>query len=163
MPLAFQNRVLIRHEHPDGTYTDHCQQGNILVTYGLNNLVEKIAAGSASWSGSQSWVRAMVLGNSNATDAIGYSDVSIGNAGSTKAQSSDSLVSSDAGARTLEYQATFSDGDAYEIHTVALFGTTGAAYAGSMIGAILLTGANTVNKGTGDTVNVSYQVIAQSA
>ena len=67
---------------------------------------------------------------------------------------------SDAGARTVEYQGTFDDAGSYTIKEVGLFGN--AAATSNMIAHSTLAATDQVNKGTADTVNISYQLIFDS-
>ena len=70
------------------------------------------------------------------------------------------MAVSDKGDLTCEYQMTFADGSAYEIHEVGLFGTNNMA--ASMIARSML-GTDSVDKGAADTVEISYQIIASTA
>ena len=69
-----------------------------------------------------------------------------------------SPISSDAGARTLQYNGTFaSNGNACQIHEVGLFATNNATQ--HMIARSVL-GSDSINRGASDESRISYQLIA---
>ncbi len=164
-PHGLQNRILIERftpASPDAPVQRVIRDGNIAVTWGLNNLVERIATSTFAYSAENSgWVQAMAVGI-DSSPAFGYSDNSLNASTHVLYLSQASLNKSDAGVRTLEYQGTFIDtATPYLIAEVGLFGSQGAG--GNMVAASTLASTDQVNKGTGDTVNISYQLIFASA
>jgi hypothetical protein len=137
------------------------REGNIAVTYGLNNLAERLVSASAAFSDqtTKGWCQAMAVGT-DSSPAPSFTGDTLNSSQTFVLLSAASMAVSDAGARTLEYQATFDDASAYLIAEVGLFGTQNAS--GSMIAHSTLAATDQVNKGTGDTVNISYQLIFDS-
>lgn len=159
VPCPMRNRIILEKHSPDGTVSRTIRDGNIMTTYGLNNLAELIASGTQAYSATNGWVRVMAVGTG--TTAAASTDVTLANSTASVHISAASMVASDAGARTLQYNATFDDANAYTINEVGLFGTDTAA--GSGVARTVLAASDQVVKGTGDTVNVSYQVIFTTA
>jgi hypothetical protein len=157
-PLYFQNRVIAEawEEGADAPKQRIDHTGNILVTHGLNRMIEMLASDAG---GASDWVSAGAIGTD--TTAVGYSDTSLGNSTQIVHLSQASMVGSDAGARTLQYNMTFaSDGNASAIHEVGQFATNNAT--ANMVARSVL-GTDSINRGTADELRVSYQIIAGSA
>lgn len=157
-PLGFQNRVIAEVHGPEGLKQRVDHYGNIMVTYGLNRLIEMLASDS---QGASNWVQAGAIGTG--TTPVGYSDNSLVASTAIVHMSEASMVASDAGARSLQYNMTFASsnpGGACVINEVGLFGTNVATT--SMIARSVL-GTDYINKGASDTVYVSYQIVAASA
>ena len=159
VPCPMRNRVIVEKHSPDGSSSRVIRDGNIMSTYGLNNLAELVASGTQAYSASNGWIRVMAVGTG--TTAAASTDVTLANSTASVHISAASMVASDAGARTLQYNATFDDANAYTINEVGLFGTNDAT--GSAVARTVLAASDQVVKGTGDTVNVSYQVIFTTA
>lgn len=156
-PLGVQNRIIMEVIGPDRVVKkriDH--QGNILLQYGLNRLSEMLAsdAGGAT-------ALANYIGVGSDTTAANSTQAGIGTTFGTGTAGGATVNRSDKGSYTVEYQATFSDtANARTIAEVALCQTN--TYDGSGIARSVL-GTDSVGKGTGDTVNISYQVICGTA
>lgn len=160
-PLGVQNRVLMDVFGPDEDGEIVCKQsvvheGNILLTYGLNRLAEMLASDAG---GASAWMNYIGLGSATQVANSTYSGIlstfGTGTAGGA------THARSDGGARTAEFQATFSDTDnARTIEEVALCQTNTYDASG---GARSVLDTDSVGKGTGDTVNISYQFIAGTA
>jgi len=161
-----QNRIMLEHftpESPDEPVKRVVSDGNIAVTWGLNNLVERIVSGTFEFSHTTAgWVQAIGIGT-DSDPAFGYSEDSLDASTWTIALSQTASMSiSDKGDRTLEYQATVIDTDnPWSVAEVGLFGSQGAG--GNAIAMSKLAATDQVNKATGDTVNISYQLIFASA
>jgi hypothetical protein len=158
-----QNRVVLEKftpESPDKPVHRSVREGNLAVTWGLNNMVERLVTATAAFSNlTNGWVNAMAVGTvSTAPTFTGDALNSL----TTKVvlQSTAEMSISDAGPRTVEYQGTFDDGGAYVIKEVGLFGNAAADQ--DMIAHSTLAATDQVNKGTADTVNISYQLIFDS-
>jgi hypothetical protein len=157
-PLGLQNRIIAEVHGPEGLKQRVDHYGNIMVTYGLNRLIEMLASDS---SGASRFVSAAGIGTG--TTAVGYSDNALVGSTALVHMSEASMVASDAGARTLQYNMTFASNNpagAAVINEIGLFATNAATAA--MVARSVL-GTDSVNKGASDTIYVSYQIIAASA
>lgn len=156
-PLLLQNRIQAEVVGPDGAVKhrmDH--QGNILATHGLNRLIEMLASDT---NGASGWCSAMAIGTST-TAAASTQDALVASTQIVHLSQA-SMVASDAGARTLQYNATFaSNGNAAAINEVGLFATNNATQ--NMIARSVL-GTDSINRGTADEIRISYQIIAGTA
>lgn len=159
MPLPFRNRVIMERHSPDGSKARVVRDGNIMTTLGLDNLVNYLSTSALAFTATNGWIRVMAVG----TDSTAAASTQTALVASTASVhiSAASMAVSDAGARTLQYNATFDDSNAYTIKEVGLFGTDTAA--GTMVARTALAATDQVVKGTGDTVNVSYQIIFTTA
>lgn len=153
-PLRIQNRIRmqVRDRLTGEVRQDGVHVGNIMATYGLNDLIERMATGGEA----SDIVHMGAVGTHTTAEASGNSGLFAGT--NSVFLSQGSMAVSDLGNLTVEYQMTFDDGSAYEIHEVGLLGTNNMA--ASLIARSMVTGANSVNKGTADEVNISYQIIA---
>lgn len=157
-PLGVQNRVLLDVFGPNEDGNVVCKQsvvheGNILLTYGLNRLVEMLASDAG---GGSAWMNYIGLGS--ATQAANSTYSGILSTFGTGTVGGATHSRSDKGARTAEFQATFSDTDnPRSIQEVALCQTNTYDASG---GARSVLGTDSVVKASGDTVNISYQFIA---
>lgn len=141
--------VIIRKAHVD-------HRGNIMATYGLNRLIEMLASDS---DGASNWVSAMAIGTS--TTAAASTQDSLVASTQIVHLSQASMAASDAGARSLQYNATFaSNGNACSINEVGLFATNAAT--ANMVARSVL-GTDSINRGASDEIRISYQVIAGTA
>jgi hypothetical protein len=156
-PVLMQNRVQAEVIGPDGAVKhriDH--SGNIMATYGLNRLIEMLASDT---NGASRWASAMAIGTS--TTAAASTQDSLVASTQIIHLSQASMVASDGGARTLQYNGTFaSNGNACQIHEVGLFATNNATQ--NMIARSVL-GTDSINRGASDEIRISYQVIAGTA
>lgn len=155
-PLLMRNRVCMEVIGPDHEVKQQLtHEGNILQTYGLNRLIEMLASDAG---GASAWMNYIGVGNSTST-ANSTQNGLIGTFG-TGTVGGATANKSDAGNLTIAYQATFVDtGNARTINEVALCQTNTYDASG---GARTVLGAS-VNKQTGDTVNITYEVIAGTA
>lgn len=152
-PVRLQDRIILEKHTPDGQVQRVIQEGNVLCSFGLDNLAQQVAEEAIS----HVWIEGMGIGTDTDTPASTVDSL----AASTKFLSGASCVISDLGARTVEARATFSDGDGYSIKEVGLFYSNVAT--ASCIAYSSLNVTDQVIKGTADTVNVSYQVIFVTA
>lgn len=130
--------------------------GNIMATYGLDRLAEMLTSDT---DGASKWVSAMALGTD--TTAAASTQSSLGASTQIVHLSQASMVASDPGTRTVQYNATFpSNGNACSVHEVGLFGTNAAT--NKMIARSVL-GTASINRGSADEIRVSYQVILGTA
>lgn len=158
-PAGFHNRLIIEKHSPDGSMERREHVGNIATTYGLNNLGALLATGTQAFSATNGWVRAMAVGTS--TTAAVSTDTTLGASTASQHISGASMDVSHAGGRSLNYLGTFADANAYTINEVGVFGTNDAS--GSAVARSVLATSDAVVKGTGDTVNVTYQFIFTTA
>ena len=156
-PLGMQNRIIMEVVGPDGKVkkrVDH--SGNILLQYGLNRLSEMLVSDT---DGASLWMQYIGVGND--TTAANSTHSGIGSTFGTGTAGGATVNKSDKGSYTTEFQATFSDtANARTIEEVALCQTN--TYNASGGGRSVL-GTDSVGKGTGDTVNITYQFIAGTA
>jgi hypothetical protein len=154
-PLALQNRVIVECHGPEGLKQRVEHVGNVLCTWGLNQLIEQLSAGSDGFA--TDWVNRAVLGTG--TDQVASGADSLNN--STPAAvvlGGGSMVASDAGAMTLQYNMTFDSGIAFTAGEIGLFGSD--ENTASMVAQKTFT---EVSKQAADTINATYQIIAGTA
>jgi hypothetical protein len=153
-PFRAKNRIKIRLVGPDGVIKqefDHVE--NIMATYGLNWLCERIVTGGEA----SSWVQRMGIGTS--TTAAASDQASLIASTASVHISDASMDASDAGNMSCNFQATFAANNpagAAAIHEVGLFG--GTALSGSMIARSVL-GTASINKGASDSIQITHQVV----
>lgn len=153
-PFRAKNRIKIRVVGPDGVVKqeiDHVE--NIMNTYGLNYLCERVATGGEA----SSWVQRMGIG----TDSTAANSTQASLLASTASVviGGGSMVASDAGNMSLNFQATFASNNpagTAAIHEVGLF--QGTNLTGSMVARSVL-GASSVNKGASDTIQITHQIV----
>lgn len=163
-PLGVQNRVQIEVVGPDEATGEIVTKqradmtGNIMATYGLSRLVALLAGGSMDAS---SWIGGMRIGTDN-TGATSTDNSLAASTGSVDLTDAGDVT--EAGARTLRCVATFSSNNpagAASIREIGIFAssnvTTGAVARKD------LTGAQSVNKGASDSLNVSYDLVFTTA
>jgi hypothetical protein len=154
LPLAFQNRVKGKLIGPDGEVKqEFVHEGNVMATYGLNNLMERIATGGEA----SDIVHMGAVGTQTTAEASDNTGLYAGT--NSAFLSAASMNGSDLGNFTVEYQMTFDDASDYEIHEVGLLGTNDMS--DSLI-ARTMVGTDSVNKQTADTVLISYQIVAST-
>ena len=161
-PHMIQNRIMLEKftpESPDVPVQSVVQDGNLAVTWGLDRLVNLIVTGTAAWSNQTlGWVSALYVGT-DSDPAFGYSDNALNSSIWSVNLGGGSMGISDKGDRTVEYQATIiNTTSAFSVAEVGLFGSNTQAVALSTLAA-----TDQVMKATGDTVNISYQLIFASA
>lgn len=156
-PLAVQNRVILEVVGPDHQVKQRVEHdGNLLLQYGLNRLSEMLASDT---DGASAWMSYIGLGAD--TTAANSTQSGVGTTFGTGTAGGMTCNISDKGSYTAEYQGTFSDTDnARTIAEVCLCQTN--TYDGSG-GARSVLGTGSVVKGVNDTVNMSYQFIANTA
>ena len=127
--------------------------GNVLCTWGLNQLIEQLSAGTDGFAAP--WVQCAVIGTS-ATVYVSTMD-SVSGATASKSMGA-SMVASDTGSMSLQYRITFDDANAYTAKEVGLMGSNVSN--SKMVAAKSFAD---VVKGAADTINVSYTIIAGTA
>lgn len=162
-PLGTQNRVRLQVVGPDEhgqqvTKQDIVAEGNIMATYGLSRLVALLAGGSMNAS---DWIGGMRIGT-DATGATSNDTCLIASTASVDLTDAGDVT--EAGARTLRCVATFASDNPAGAATIKEIGI----YASSNVTTGLvarkdLTGAQSVNKGASDAINVSYDIVLDLA
>uniref|UniRef100_A0A6M3IEF3 Uncharacterized protein n=1 Tax=viral metagenome TaxID=1070528 RepID=A0A6M3IEF3_9ZZZZ len=152
-PLTLQNRILgvVRDRETGELKQQFVHEGNVMATYGLNNLIERMATGGDA----SNLVHLGAVGTHTQAEASTNTGLYAGT--NSKYLSQASMNVSDKGNLTVEYQMTIDDASAYQVHEVGLLGTN------SMIDSLIaraMLGTNSINKGTADTIEISYQIIA---
>lgn len=157
-PARMQNRIQVEVVGPDGKVKEyHDITGNIMATYGLNNIAELIATGGEA----SSWCSAGAIGTS--TTAASSTQTGLVASTGIVHVSQSSMDASDAGDRTLRYVMTFASNNpagAAAINEVGIFGTNNATT--RMLARSVL-GTASVNKGASDTINCSYDIVFTTA
>lgn len=153
-PLLLRNRAIIDVIGPDGKLKQHVEHdGNVLLQYGLNRLSEMLVS---DVGGASAWANYIAVGSD--TTAANSTQAGIGTTFGTGTAGGATVNRSDKGSYTAEYQATFTDtANARTIAELVLCQTN--TYNASGLARLVL-GTDSVGKGTGDTVNLTYQVIA---
>jgi hypothetical protein len=162
-PLAMQNRVRMEVVGPDESGNIVTKQtadvtGNIMATYGLSRLVALLAGGSMDAS---SWIGGMRIGTDN-TGATSTDNALAASTGSVDL--TDAADVTEAGARTLRCVATFSSNNpagAASIREIGIFASSNVT--SGCVARKDLTGAQSVNKGASDSINVSYDLVFTTA
>jgi hypothetical protein len=160
------NRVRLAVKGPDGTIK---QVGawcyNIMNTFGLASLASRVGTVSgANVNTTTELVSAMKIGTG--TTAATSTDASLYNSTGSLAitQGAGNFTKSNLGNMTVEYQATFSSNNpagAASITEVGLFCNSTAD--SQLFARAVLTGAQSVNKGASDTIQISYDTIYKTA
>lgn len=163
-PLAMHNRVVMEVVGPDENTGDIITKqrveatGNIMCTYGLSRLVSLLAGGSMDCS---SWIGGMRIGT-DSTAAVS-TDNSLGaSTGSIDLTDSSDVI--EAGARTLRCVGTFASNNpagSATIKEIGIFASSNATT--GLVARKDLTGAQSVNKGASDSINVSYDLVFTTA
>lgn len=162
-PLAIQNRARVQVVGPDEsgnlvTKQDVTVEGNVMATYGLSRLVALLAGGSMDCS---SWIGGMRIGTDN-TAAASTDSRLLASTGSVDL--TDAADVTEAGARTLRCVATFASDNpagAASIREIGIYASSNVTT--GIVARMDLTGANSVNKGNSDSINVSYDVVFTTA
>lgn len=158
-PIGYQNRIKMQVVGPDEhgnliTKEEKIVEGNIMATYGLSRLPALLAGGAMDCS---SWVAGMRIGTDN-TAAVS-TDNSLG-ASTGSVDLTDAADVVEAGARTLRCVATFASDNpagAAQIREIGLFASSNVTT--GLVARRDLTGAESVNKGASDSINVSYDIV----
>lgn len=162
-PLAIQNRVRIQVVGPDEngvqvTKEDKVVHDNIMATYGLSRIVALLAGGAMDCS---SWIGGMRIGT-DITAAVSTDNALGASTGSIDL--TDAADVTEAGARTLRCVGTFASDNpagAAQIREIGIFASSNVTT--GLVARKDLTGAQSVNKGASDSINVSYDVIFTTA
>ena len=156
--VTMQNEVIIDHIGPDGEVKDHRHlKGNLMTTWGLNELVEMIAVGTGAAS---NWIHMAAIGTDNTAPSGNH----VGLQGSITdtsfvSLSEASMVRSDGGNRTLQYDMTFDEADVADtISEIGLFCSN--SQSASMAGRRTFAD---INKQSDDVINATYKVIFNSS
>lgn len=162
-PFGMQNRVIAEKwsPSPDGPRLAQrvVHQGNIMCTVGIDALVNLLSTSALAFTATNGWVQAGAIGTGSTAPAS--TDTALANSTASVHISAASMSLSDKGARTLEYQMTFDDSNAYTMKEVGLFASNGVT--GSCVARSTLNATDQVVKGTADTINVSHQIIFTTA
>lgn len=162
-PAAVQNRVYLQVVGPDElgkivTKQDVVAEGNIMATYGLSRIVALLAGGAMDAS---SWIGGMRIGTS--ITAIASSDNALG-ASTGSIDLTDAADVVEAGARTLRCVGTFASNNpagAAQIREIGIFASSNVST--GLVAGRELTGAESVNKGASDSINISYDLVFTTA
>ncbi len=165
-PLAMHNRVHLQLVGPDEvtgqlvTKQDVVACGNIMATWGLSKLASLLGGGAMNCS---DWIGGMAIGTNSATaEASGNSGLYNSTAIRDLTDASDVI---EAGAMTLRCVCTFASSEpagAAEIREIGLMGSS-AVGNNNLVARKVLTGAQSVNKGASDSIQVSYDVVLTTA
>jgi len=157
-PMALQNKCIIEVRGPKNELKQRqVVEGNLMMTQGLTTLAKLIATGGEA----SGWISAGAIGTD--TTAANSTQSSLGNSTGIVHRSQASMVGSDLGNMSAQFNMTFASNNpagAAAINEVGLFGTNAAT--NRMVGRIVL-GASSVNKGASDTINLSYIIVAKTA
>lgn len=158
-PLGIQNRIRMQVVGPDGTVKeDKTVEGNIMATYGLSRLASLLAGGSMNCS---DWIGGMRIGT-DATGASSNDSRLIASTGSVDLTDASDVT--EAGARTLRCVATFASDNpagAAQIKEIGIYASSNVTT--GIVARKDLTGAESVNKGASDQIQVSYDVVFTTA
>lgn len=162
-PLGIQNRMRLQVVGPDEhgnqiTKHDKVIEGNIMATYGLSRLASLLAGGSMNCS---DWIGGMRIGTDNTAAASSDSRL-LASTGSVDLTDASDIT--EAGARTLRCVATFASDNpagAAQIREIGLYASSNVTT--GIVARKDLTGAESVNKGASDSINVSYDVLFTTA
>lgn len=162
-PLGAQNRVRLQVVGPDEagqlvTKRDVVAEGNIMATHGLSRLVALLAGGAMDAS---SWIGGMRIGT-DSTAATSNDNQLGGSTGSVDLTDAADVI--EAGARTLRCVATFASDNpagAAQIKEIGIFASSNVTT--GLVARKDLTGAESVNKGNSDQIQVSYDIVFTTA
>lgn len=154
-PLVLQNRVVgeLRDKKTGKCKSRMIHEGNICCTYGLNRLSEMLISDA---DGLSNWISGAAIGSDTTAENSTQGSMSFP-VHAFVHLSQASMEGSDKGDFTSEWRMTFDDSSAYEVHEIGLFCTNAAT---GFMAARSVLGANSFDKGTGDTLYMSYQIIA---
>lgn len=154
-PLSVLNRLRMQVVGPDGAVkqTVECVH-NVMATYGLSRLVSLLAGGSMDCS---SWIGGMRIGTDN-TGAASTDSRLLASTGSVDLTDAGDVI--EAGARTLRCIATFASDNpagAAQIREIGVYASSNVTT--GIVNRMDLTGANSVNKGASDSIQVSMDFV----
>ncbi len=163
-PLGMQNRIQMEVVGPDEHGDIVTKQrvnvyGNIMATYGLSRIVSQLAAGTVTVT---DWIAGMAIGTNSATAQASDNTGLYNSTWINPLTAAGDVI--EAGARTLRCIATFASSQpagAAEVREIGLFQISNNATT-SLIARRVLTGAESVNKGASDSINVSYDILFQT-
>lgn len=163
-PIGVQNRVRIQLVGPRRkggkpvVKQDVISEGNIMATYGLSRIVALLAGGAMDAS---SWIAGMRIGTDNTAASSNDSRLL---ASTASVDLTDAGDVTEAGARTLRCIATFASDNpagAAQIREIAIYASSNVTT--GIVCRKDLTGAESVNKGASDSIQVSYDIIFTTA
>lgn len=158
---SWRQRVRMALVGPDGEVKQTTPwHENIACTFGLASLASMV--GSGAGVNASTLVSTMKIGTGNT--AAASTDTALNNSTAAVHITAASLTKTNLGNRTVEYQATFASNNpagAASIQEVGLFCNSTAD--SQCAAHTILTGANSVNKGASDSINVSYDLIFTTA
>lgn len=162
-PMGVQNRVRMLVVGPDEngeivTKQDVVADGNIMCTYGMSRLASLLAGGAMNAS---DWIGGMRIGT-DSTVATSNDNALGGSTGSVDLTDAGDVI--EAGARTLRCVATFLSNNPAGAAAIKEIGIL--ASSNVTTGAVArkdLTGAQSVNKGASDQIQVSYDIVFTTA
>lgn len=162
-PLAVQNRLRMDVVGPDEhgnivtkQHVDHVR--NVMATYGLSRIVALLAGGAMDCS---SWIGGMRIGTDN-TAAASTDSRLLASTGSIDL--TDAADVTEAGARTLRCVGTFASDNpagAAQIREIGLYASSNVTT--GIVNRMDLTGAQSVNKGASDQIQVSLDIVFTTA
>jgi hypothetical protein len=155
-PLAIQNQVIykVRDRESGEIKQEGVLEGNVMCTWGMNNLGERMVTGGDA----SDLVQMLAVGTHTQAEASDNTGLYAGTNSVYLSQAS--MAVSDLGNMTVEFQATIDDASAYQLHEVGLMGTN--LMNNSLVARKML-GTDSINKGTGDEVNLSHRVVLATA
>lgn len=133
---------------------------NIACTFGLASLASMV--GSGAGVNASTLISAMKIGTG--TTAAASTDASLVASTGSVVITAASLTKTNLGNRTVEFQATFASNNPAGAASIQEVGMFCNSTADSQCAArTVLTGAQSVNKGASDAINVSYQLVWTTA
>lgn len=154
---GLRSRVRLQVVGPDGVVKQTTPWvENIMCTFGLSSLASMV--GSGAGVNASTLISACKIGTG--TTAATSNDTSLVNSTGSVVITNAVMTKTNLGARTVEYQHTFSSNNpagAAQITEVGLFCNSTAD--SQCAARTVLTGAQSVNKGASDQINLSYDVI----
>ena len=131
---------------------------NVMATYGLSKLVSFMGAGTVTVT---DWIGGLRIGTDN-TGAVSTDTRLLASTGSIDLTDAGDVT--EAGARTLRCLGTFASDNpagAAQIREIGIYASSNVTT--GLVNRIDLTGAQSVNKGASDAINVSVDVVFTTA
>jgi hypothetical protein len=163
-PAGVMNRARLEVVGPDPVtgelVTKHTGEWayNVMATYGLSRLVSLLAGGALNAS---DWIGGLRIGTDN-TAAASTDTRLLASTGSIDLTDAADVI--EAGARTLRCVGTFASDNpagAAQIREIGIYASSNVTT--GLVNRIDLTGAQSVNKGASDSINVSVDVVFTTA
>ena len=157
-PLTMQNRIHFDVVGPNEQGEIVTKQSvrdveNIMLTYGLASAAKMLSTHTASGS---TWAQTMAIGTSNTAAASTQAGLQ------ASTQLCGTFSRSEQGSMTARFLATFgSDGNASSVQEIGIFASNVATASG--ICRSVLTGTQSVNRGSADIIQISYDVVFVTA